>query len=68
VPPRTQTRPLDDPRMWRLLIARTHPVPLAGRGRDPMAQHYGDKVTFFMGDWCQAWPEDFTVHRADGAA
>ena len=23
--PRTQTRPLDDPRMWRLLIAATHP-------------------------------------------
>jgi len=23
--PRTQTQPLDDPRMWRLLVARTHP-------------------------------------------
>jgi hypothetical protein len=25
VSPRTQTHPLDDPRMWRRLLARTHP-------------------------------------------
>jgi hypothetical protein len=45
-----------------------HPVSSAPRGRDPMAQRTGDKVKFFRGDWREAWPEDFTVHRPDGAA
>ncbi len=26
------------------------------------------KPRFFSGDWREAWPEDFTVHRPDGTA
>ena len=45
-----------------------HPVSSAPRGRDPLAKHNTDKARFFSRDWRQAWPEDFTVHRPDGAA
>jgi hypothetical protein len=45
-----------------------HPVPPAPPGRDPLVQRGGDKVTFFRGDWQEAEPQDFTVHRPDGVA
>ena len=41
--------------------------PLASPGRDPMAQRGGEKVKFFKGTWRESWPEDFGVHRPDGA-
>ena len=42
-----------------------HPVSPAPRGRDPIAQRTGDKVKFFRGDWREAEPRNFTVHRSD---
>jgi hypothetical protein len=45
-------------------------TPPAPPGRDPLAKKNTDKARFFCGDWREAWPENFTVHRPDtgGAA
>ncbi len=81
--PRTPTLPPTEPAMRKKIrntgevheMARSYfgpvedPVtPSAPLGRDPLAQRAGEKVKFFKGDWREAWPEDFTAHRPDGAA
>ncbi len=39
-----------------------HPLPRVP-GRDPLVQHDTDKVQFFKGNWREAWPRDFKVHK-----
>ena len=44
----------------------TPPEPLVQR--EDYGGKSGDRVRFFKGDWREAEPRDFTVHRPDGAA
>jgi len=41
-------------------------LPRRQRGRDPMTKHDTDKARFFRGDWREAWPQNFRVHRRSG--
>jgi len=42
-----------------------HPLPRMP-GRDPLVQRDTDKVQFFRGNWREAWPRDFKVHKKKG--
>jgi hypothetical protein len=60
VSPRTQTHPLNDTRMWRRVVARTHPD--TGRDHELFIWTGMVKDAVCGENRREAWPEDFTVH------